>query len=310
MTRFPHDRYGLIRRPAALAVDISDGELRAAVKAGDLIRLASGVFVEPSDRFDGPEGADRLYRLRSIAAATTERSGGYPLSHASAASIHDLALLHPDRQDVHITTGVGNGGTTGSGRRLHSAQLAPEEVVVVDGVRVTSLARTAVDVATQGDFAQGLTAFDGALRAGVSRERMAEILQRRRYGVRSARRALRYGHTDAESVGESWSRAQMIDLGMPAPVLQRTFRCAGGEYRCDFCWGDKLIGEFDGAIKYGRLRRRGESVADAVLREKRREDELRRLGFMVVRWVWRDLVHGRLPDILLPWLRDLDLMAA
>ncbi|MFT3898666.1 MAG: hypothetical protein QM728_00250 [Gordonia sp. (in: high G+C Gram-positive bacteria)] len=307
---YPLDQYGLVRRQAALADDFSDHELRAAVRSGDLIRLTPGVFVPRSDSFDGARGADRLYRLRSIAVATSEPSGGYPLSHASAAAIHDLPLLRPDRKRVHLTSGHGSGGNITADRHLHSSLLGAADVTVVDGVSVTTLARTAVDVATSGRFAQALTAFDSALRADVDRELLAAALTGRRYGVRAARRGLQYAHKDAESVGESWSRAQMIDAGLPGPVLQREFRCPSGKYRCDFCWGDRLIGEFDGAVKYGRLLRPGESVSDAVLREKRREDELRALGFMVVRWTWDDLAKGALPGLLRPWLVRLDLMAA
>lgn len=310
MNRLPRDRYGLIRRRDAIAVDVSDDALRSAVRAGGLIRLAPGVFAEPSDRFDGPGGADQLFRLRSIAVATTERSSGYPLSHASAAAVHGLALLRPDRRRVHLTSGRGSGGTTSRDRHLHTAPLGCDDLTVVDGVRVTSLARTAVDVATTGDFAQGLVVFDGALRAGVSKDQLAIALAGRRYGGRQARRALLFAHKDSESVGESWSRAQMIDAGMPGPELQRVLRCPGGTYRCDFCWGERLIGEFDGAVKYGQLRRPGDSATDTVLREKRREDELRRLGFMVVRWAWRDLERGGLPGILFPWLRRLELIPA
>jgi len=102
----------------------------------------------------------------------------------------------------------------------------------------------------------------------------------------------------------------MIDAGFPAPTLQREFRCRAGRYRCDFCWGDKLIGEFDGAVKYGRYRRPGESINAAVLREKSREDELRAIGFMVVRWTWPMLQRGEMLDVLRPWLQHVNLVAA
>jgi hypothetical protein len=286
-----------------LRADVSDAELRAAVRAGNLLRLTPGVYVEPGDQFAGHRGADRLYRLRSIAVATSEGAGGFPLSHMSAAAMHDLALLHPDRTRVHLTSGLGSGGAVSADRHLHPSPLGPDDTTVIDGVTVTSLVRTAVDVATMSNFAQGLTIFDAALRAGAAREDLRACLADRRYGVRAARRALLYAHPGSESVGESWSRAQMIEAGdIPGAYLQREFRCPGGKYRCDFCWGDKLIGEFDGKTKYGRLRREGESVADAVLREKRREDELRALGFMVIRWTWGMLERGEMLALARPWI--------
>ena len=41
----------------------------------------------------------------------------------------------------------------------------------------------------------------------------------------------------------------------------------------------------------GRLLRPGQTAADAVFEEKRREDALRDLGWQIVRWIWQDLYH-------------------
>jgi hypothetical protein len=48
--------------------------------------------------------------------------------------------------------------------------------------------------------------------------------------------------------------------------------------------------EFDGKEKYLKFRRPGESVTDAVLREKRREERIRELtGWTCIRITWADL---------------------
>jgi hypothetical protein len=60
--------------------------------------------------------------------------------------------------------------------------------------------------------------------------------------------------------------------------------------RVDFCWKEqRTIGEFDGKIKYGKLRKPGQSLEDAIFAEKLREDSLRDLGWQIVRWIWADL---------------------
>ncbi len=46
-----------------------------------------------------------------------------------------------------------------------------------------------------------------------------------------------------------------------------------------------------------------------MIREKKREDTLRRMGVMVVRWVWDDLEQGRVAAMLTEWLVTLALMA-
>jgi len=60
--------------------------------------------------------------------------------------------------------------------------------------------------------------------------------------------------------------------------------------RTDFGWEDRgVLGEFDGMVKYGALVRPGESPADALAREKARQDRLRAARWLVSRWVCKDL---------------------
>jgi very-short-patch-repair endonuclease len=69
-------------------------------------------------------------------------------------------------------------------------------------------------------------------------------------------------------------------------VPQVTIRDQHGEFiaRVDFVVaGTKIVIEFDGKVKYES----GEP--DVLWREKKREDELRRLGYVVVRITWADL---------------------
>ena len=58
----------------------------------------------------------------------------------------------------------------------------------------------------------------------------------------------------------------------------------------DVAWeADRVVGEFDGRMKYGRLLRPGQDPGEAVFEEKRREDAIRDEGWDVVRWTWPDL---------------------
>lgn len=312
MTSYPLDRYGLIRRGAALDAAFSDNLLAAAVSAGDLIRLIPGVYVPASGDFAGHEGDQELHRLKSVAIATSQPASApqLPLSHVSAAAVLGIPLLKPATERVHVTNGKKAGGFIATHRHVHAATLTADELAVVDGIPVTRIERTAVDVAAGGDFAQALTAFDQALRAGADRELMGRMLaSRRRHGGRVARRAVALADGAAESVGESWSRAQMIESGLPAPRLQREYCARSGVYRVDFDWGAKLVGEFDGMVEYGRLRPSEKTVADVVLQEKLREDEIRALGPVVVRWTWSMLEDGSFIGLLRPWLEKFELMS-
>jgi len=291
---YPLDRYGLLRRSDALQAGFSDAMIGSQVRHGRLIRLANGVLVPAWPGMRSPEGADELYRLRSIASATQSRSSGTTvLSHQSAAAVHGLRLLKPDHTLVHMTNGLDRNGLIRGGRHVHTGALTDDDVATVDGITVTGPARTAVDVAVTTGFAQALTVFDAALALGVDYEDLARLLAgRRSAGARVARRALGYADGLSESVGESWSRAQMIEDGLALPTLQRVYRIDGQKFRVDCDWKGALVGEFDGLTKYGRLRRTGETVEQAVIREKHREDLLRATGLMLIRWIWHELERG------------------
>ena len=65
--------------------------------------------------------------------------------------------------------------------------------------------------------------------------------------------------------------------------------------RTDFAWPEfRTLGEFDGRVKYQRLRRKDETIEEAVIREKLREDALRDLGWQVVRWIWAELFRPQI----------------
>ncbi len=97
----------------------------------------------------------------------------------------------------------------------------------------------------------------------------------------------------AESAGESWTRWAFHCAGLPAPKLQVEFFDHRGVpvARVDFDWPEwGVCAEFDGEIKYGRLLRPGQGVADVIRAEKSREEELRRAsGRWLVRVIAREL---------------------
>jgi len=80
---------------------------------------------------------------------------------------------------------------------------------------------------------------------------------------------------------------------VPAPVTGYEFFDERGNvlFRVDFAWPELgVFLEFDGKEKYLKYRKKGESVIDAVLREKRREEWICRLtGWRCIRIVWADL---------------------
>jgi hypothetical protein len=102
----------------------------------------------------------------------------------------------------------------------------------------------------------------------------------------------------SESAGKSRSRALIHVLGLPAPVLQRSFYDHEGFMaRTDYFWPNYgVIGEFDGDAKYlDDELLGGRSTRAIILAEKKREDRLRALGYTIVRWDWKAVTD---PDLL------------
>ena len=110
---------------------------------------------------------------------------------------------------------------------------------------------------------------------------------------------LRLADPRLESVGETRTHYVCWRQSIPAPELQFIVVGADGREiaRLDFAWPErgKWL-EFDGREKYVKYLRPGETITDAVLREKRREDLIREItGWQCLRVTWADLAD---PDRL------------
>jgi len=267
---------------------VAGDELRAAHAAGALVRVRVDAYTT-ADRWRQLDGAER-HRLRVLAAARRLRTPVF--THDSAAALWRLPRIGPWPEAVHVSLPHGIGNRSSAGVHRHATRGAVDHVVVLDGVRTTGTARTVVDVARTWDFAAALAAADHALHAHwATPARLAQQLDiaGTGRGVRRARRVVEAASGAAESVGESLSRARMIELGLPVPELQHRVEDGEGLVgRVDFWWPDLgLVGEFDGRAKYRRGGVADErSPEDRLWDEKRREDRLRALGLRVVRWTW------------------------
>jgi len=172
------------------------------------------------------------------------------VSHMSAAVLHDLPLWNAELARVHLIRDRGNGGHIDDLVHLPVMPLAPGDVTVIDGIAVTSLARTVCDLARSLSAFKAVPIGDAALARGLDPVLLADVLARCRgwRGVVRARRTVDFLDARSESPGE-----------------------------------------FDGEGKYGALRRPDQTAEDVVLDEKAREDRLRDHGRQIARWTWPTL---------------------
>jgi hypothetical protein len=271
----------------------SDDELGRLVRSGELGRLRRGAYVDallPAD----PADRHRLLVHATVAGLRLRAV----VSHQSAAVMHGLPLWDVPLDRVHVTRSPPASNDTGRVLRCHVARLRDDEIEEVDGLPVTSLVRTALDLARSLPHEAAVVALDAALRQGrlhrdVLRERLFDLAGTP--GSRAAARAVDFADGRSESVGESRSRVLLHRWGVGPSSLQFEVRGEGGLLvaRTDFAWEEHgLLGEFDGRVKYGRLLRPGQEPGDAVFEEKRREDAVREERWGMTRWVWADLAVG------------------
>jgi hypothetical protein len=282
-------------RSDALAEGRTDDEIARLLRAGTWARLRRGAYLP------APVPAeDRVTRHRLLVRATlAAMRRPAVVSHQSAAVLLGLSLWNVRLDKVHVTRRPpASSGVTGL-VRCHVARLRDDEVVRVDGVQVTDPVRTALDLARSLPFETAVAVLDTALHTDrLTRERLQERLFdiAGTRGSRAAARAVAFADGRSESVGESRSRVLLHDLGLAPTTLQLEIRSATGSLlgRADFGWEQhRVVGEFDGRVKYGRLLRPGQEPGDVVFAEKRREDAIRDQDWGVVRWTWPELAAPR-----------------
>ena len=290
MTDIDRSPDGLLLRRDAVVSGLSDGELGRLARAGELQRLRRGAYLDAVL----PARTAQRHRLLIRATIAGLRHSAV-VSHQSAAVLHGLPLWGVPLDRVHITRRPRAWNDTSAVLRCHVARLRDDEVMDVDGFPVTDPIRTALDLARSLPHEAAVVALDAALHVGALshddlRARLMDIVGTP--GSRSASRVVAAADERSESVGESRSRVILHRWKLAPSALQFEVRSDAGLVvaRTDFAWEEeRLVGEFDGRVKYGRLLRPGQDAGDAVFEEKRREDAIRDERWGVVRWVWADL---------------------
>lgn len=263
-------------------------------------RLRSGVYIERDgdaatvDGVPSYESARRDFVERSRAAARSIEPGTV-LSHGSALALHGLPLYGVPLDRPSATRHRPGGGSRRSSALTCWNIPLDGSTAVVDGVPVTSPARTIIDVARTVGLESGVCAGDEAIRRGlVTRSDLQGEADaaRGRSGAARARALPALTSGLAESVLESLIRLILVLGGVPEPDLQVWLGVRGGErFRVDLYWREwRLIGEADGFAKYGTGQ---EQIRGSWNAERRRQRQLEDAGYVVIRWTWEDLRHPR-----------------
>lgn len=283
--------------------------IREAEKAGRIHRLQHGVYAA------GPPDLGTAVR-----AALAKAGAGTSVSHRTAGLLRHFWL--PGRITTLIElTRPGAIERTHRGVRLHGSRLPDEFVEEYDGLPVTTIARTAVDVARGLTLPDAMLVIDSAARLLIAQAsgqdlrvlrdvpRRAQLLPLALEPLQHAfasvwtwpgtvvvRGAIELVDPASESPYESRSRGWMYEAKLPMPLTAYRVQGASGTwYWSEFAWVDRMVlGEVDGIEKYGRT---GDQVAQSVRAERLRQADLEDAGWTFARWTTserRDVVLRRI----------------
>jgi hypothetical protein len=281
---------GVLTRKQACDGGVPASQLGTASHPRQLIRVREGVYAE-GVLLGGLDAAHRV--AVTVAAERLVSDVDLVAAGGTAAVMHNFPLLGRDPARPMLIERVQE-------RPKHhgrSRSLLPDETEMLYGVPVTTLARTAVDVARTRGFAAGVVCADAALARGVTSAELERLVGRssRWPGIRAARRAATFADALAESALESLGRVRFEEQGLPAPELQVWLGSADDRIgRVDHYWREhRTVAEADGAVKY--------AAGTGLFEEKLREDRLRDAGFEVVRYTWDEAL--RFPELLVARIR-------
>lgn len=267
----------------AAACGYDDAEVDRLCRRQEWTRLRRGLYYP----FPDPPATERL-RLDCAAALRALDVKDAALAHVSAARLWGAKWRQdPVSSDVWIACDVPGKPRYYPGLRLLPSKLAAEDVTTLDGLPVTTPARTAVDLARHLEFEPAVVVVESLRHLyGIGDAALSAVLERSAGWphIKRARRVIAFSSALSESPLESEARLAFRRADVPGYRQQAEFLDANGDRRrLDFLFGRRSGVETDGRIKY--------RTPEDLWEEKRRADALLEAGVHLLRLGAADL-HG------------------
>jgi hypothetical protein len=267
--------------------------VRAAIGRGQLRRVARGVYVKSNI----PDNS--LTRASALSLVLPQSSVAVGLS---AAWVHQIAGIELDIDDLFARPEFAIVGRDSHIERVgivqHRYQIAHGDLIRIGDLPLTSLDRTAFDLARIRDAYKALGYLD--MCAGTGRLDVEQIIRIRKESI-----GFRFVGTidfvlplidrGSQSMGESKTRLKIIESGLPVPTTQCPvfIPSTGQTFYLDVGWQRVKVGvEFDGAADH--------SSPDQVAHDEDRRRLIGNTGWKIFVVRGEDLRNGR-------WLNELRL---
>jgi hypothetical protein len=226
---------------------MSTKRLRQLVDAGEVRSLLRGTYVRADVELT------MLLRAQAVAASIDQH---HVACDRTAAWVHGVEVLTSEELEtlppVETCTLRGRTATTRADVDGHVRDLEPRDIMTIDGLRVTTPLRTALDlgcVLRRREAYAALNEF--ARRHGITSDQLLAEIGRRfrgRRGVRQLRALVPLLESRVESPRESWTLLEIHDAGLPLPEPQVWVDVEGvPTYRLDFAYRRSRVAiEYDG----------------------------------------------------------------
>ena len=272
--------------------------LRRALKRGDLISPARGVYALPEIWSELEPRPREWQKLQALAILHPD----WVFSHTSAAVLHGLYVSNHLLGTVHIAVKRNSWSRSTTSLERHIVENdSPARIV---HATATSLTRTAFDCMRTYDFRNALAIADSTLRFGdITKSVLTDTLDAFDRRNKSASRAVEiaaWADPRSENGGESVARAVMIEEGFMVPELQVWIpnpTDPDDEYRVDYFWdlaSGNVAGELDGREKYRNPKMTGgRDVVDVLASERLRESRLTGANTKVLRFSYGQVMRTK-----------------
>jgi hypothetical protein len=255
---------------------ISAEAIRRRCRSGEWQRLYRGTYLT------SPAPGDPSLRCRAWA-ATLALGPDAVVALDTAALLQNLPGLPPLDGRIHVSVRRTSPRHHRDGMRLHFLSLLPEHVESMSGLPVTTPFRTLADLVPRLPRRSAVSLLDAGLHAGI----LPDLDGLRAHWQGQPRRAwarswLQLADGRAASPLETRVRLDCVAGGVPPEELQYPVYLDGILLGiADLAWPSRrLLAEADGAGPH--------SEPPALFRDRRRQNDLVRSGWTVLRFTWAD----------------------
>jgi very-short-patch-repair endonuclease len=273
-------QHGVVARAQLIRHGIAAHAIDRMIRSGRLIVLRRGVYQV------GPLPQPRAAMMSAVLRCGEESR----VSHRSGAELH--GLLAAAHQNVDVTM------PRRRRRRIEEVQvhrvrdLRPDEAMTVDGIPVTTPARTLLDIAETMSSREVEQALATALRMRlVTPEDVRMIVERHPHhrGAPLLRQLLDAG--DAPAFTRSEAEEKLLEIIRTARLPRPELNATVSGHEVDFVWRSaRLVAEVDGYAFHNSAR--------SFAADRRRDADLAAAGYRVVRFTWDDLTSDRLAAVV------------